>query len=232
MKVFRIVKNIILDAVFPHQCICGKWNRLLCEECLGKIPKNKTQLCPKCKKISENGKTCPSCRHKSSLTGVMIFGDHEGVLKDAVWRYKYNLIKDLDQPLSGLLISRFGDFIKSKKFLITSVPISKPRRRWRGFNQSELVATKLSEELGLTSSVLLGRTGKSKPQVGLTRKERIKNLNGKFELQKNINQKSLLNKKVLVVDDVYTTGSTLEECAKILRQGGAKEVWGIVLSRD
>jgi len=232
MKVFVKVKNIVLDAVFPHQCICGKLDSILCEECLEKIPRNKTQLCPKCKKISENGKTCSSCRQKSSLTGVMIFGDHEGALKDAIWRYKYYLIRDLDRPLSKLLVSRFGDYIKSKNLLITSVPISKSRQRWRGFNQSELMATKLSDELGLVSSVLLRRNGKSKSQVGLTRKERIKNLSGGFGLQESIDKKFLLNKKILIVDDVYTTGSTLEECAKTLRQSGAREVWGIVLTRD
>lgn len=232
MNVFSKVKNLILDAIFPHQCLCGRWGEALCQTCYEKIPQTKTQLCPICKKLSENGKTCTSCRHKSNLTGVMIFGDHENILKDAIWQYKYNLIRQLSIPLSKLLIDRFGKIVSDKKFIVTFIPTSKQRNRWRGFNQSKLIAENLSKELGLSIDDLLKKTKRAKPQVGLSRKERIKNLKGKFSLNEKVTKGYLENKKILVVDDVYTTGTTLEECAKVLRQAGAREVWGIVLSRD
>ncbi|MFA5197294.1 MAG: ComF family protein [Patescibacteria group bacterium] len=232
IKVIERVENTILDAIFPHQCLCGKWGEPLCSQCFGLISKNKTQLCPVCKKLSENGKTCPNCRQRTSLTGVMIFGDHEGLLKDAIWQYKYNFVKGMSEPLVRLLSEKFGVFIKKKQFVITSVPISKNRLNWRGFNQSELLAAGLSTSLSLEYKNLLVKTGKIKPQVGLTRKERIKNLKGKIELGSKINPKELKSKRIIIVDDVYTTGTTLEECAKTLRNNGAREVWGIVLSRD
>ncbi len=230
MNPFAKAKNIILDAVFPHQCVCGKWDKLVCDNCFESIPKNKTQLCPICKKLSENGQICSSCRHKGFLTGVMIFGDHEGVLKSLIWRYKYNLVKDLSFPLSELLADRFGGFIQKKKFIITYVPMSRQRHNWRGFNQSELLAEKTSKELNVEMENYLFRIGKHKSQVGLRRKERIKNLEGKFVI--NSKAPKVSGKRILIVDDVYTTGTTLEECAKVLRKNGAREVWGLVLSRD
>lgn len=232
MSVLIETKNLILDAVFPKQCLCGRWGEILCPGCYKSIPINKTQLCPYCRKISENGKVCTNCRAKSNLTGVMIFGDHEGVLKDTIWQYKYNFIRDLKYPLANLLSEKFGDFIKKKQFLITFVPVSQNRLHWRGFNQSELLAKELAGNLDLNYTDLLAKKGRIKPQVGLMRKERIKNLSGKIVLKSGFSVEELKNKRALIVDDVYTTGTTLEECAKVLRQNRAREVWGVVLSRD
>lgn len=222
---------IIFDALFPFRCVCGKWGETICSDCFLTISINKTQLCPICKKISENGKTCSSCRGKSFLTGVMIFGEHEGVLKDLIWQYKYEFIRNLSEPLAQLLEERFGPFVKKKKFLITAVPSSKKRLRWRGFNQSALLGQSLADKTNLSFENLLIRLGQNKSQVGLSKKLRASNIEGKIDQNKNISVIAK-SRRILIVDDVYTTGATLEECAKILRQMGATEVWGMVLSRD
>lgn len=225
------MKNILFDALFPHICVCGRWGEVICVNCLAEIVRTKTQLCPICKKISKNGKTCSACRNRSFLTGVMIFGDHEGKLKDIIWTYKYEFIRELSEPLAQLLTEKFSCFIKEKKFVITCVPISKSRYQWRGFNQSLLLGRNLSNLTDLSFVELLTTKRKNKPQVGLSKKERAKNIEDKINVL-DWNRTKINGKRILIVDDVYTTGSTLEACAKIMRQNGAKEVWGIVLSRD
>ena len=221
------LQRILLDTIFPHICVCGKWGYLLCPSCLSKIKINFTQTCPICRKISENGKTCKSCRSRTALTGVMIFGEHTGVLKKLIWEYKYEFIRDLAEPLTDLLVEKFGNAVIKKKPMITYVPITKKRLNWRGFNQSELLARLLAKKLNLDCVPLLSRNENAKTQVGLSRNQRIQNLKGQIKFIKNE-----AKIKVILVDDVYTTGATLEECALILRKNGFKEIYGLVLSRD
>lgn len=229
MSIFASIREIVLDAVFPHKCVCGKWGMLLCDECRKEIRVDKTGLCPVCKRISEFGRTCPACRHRSNLTGVMILGAHKGVLKDLIWKYKYRFIVDISKPLSGLIQARFGDFLREKRFLVTYAPISHERLNYRGFNQAEVLAENVANGLILNSENLLYKENNVITQVGHTRRERLANIKGKI---KYIGPTNIPNKKVLIIDDVYTTGATLEECAKVLRQAGFREVWGLVLSRD
>lgn len=223
------IKQIVLDAVFPHKCVCGEWGVLLCDECRGEIRVDKTGLCPVCKRISEFGRTCPVCRHKSQLTGVMILGPHKGILKDLIWKYKYRFVTDLAAPLAEIAGDRFGDFLREKRFLITYAPISRSRLNWRGFNQAQLLAEKVAGNLSLKCQKTLRKDNNVDSQVGHTRRERLRNISGKIAYD---GAGELMNRKILIIDDVYTTGATLEECAKVLRAAGYLEVWGLVLSRD
>jgi len=218
----------LLDLVFPPKCVCGKWGTLLCDRCFRLIDFKATQTCPICRKISENGKTCRSCRSRSQLTGVMIFGEHKGVIKKMIWEYKYGFIKELADPLSEIICLKFKKFIEEKKPILTFVPASKKRMKWRGFNQSELLALEIGKRSRLEVVCLLSKDNDSKSQVGLSRKERLKNMKGKFSFTGS----RVKNKRVIIIDDVYTSGATLEECALILRKNGFREVYGLVLTRD
>jgi ComF family protein len=159
----------------------------------------------------------------------MVYGKHEGLLKDLIWRCKYFFVRDLSKYFAELLAGEFGPELIEKEFVVTAVPISKERALWRGFNQSELIARELAEQTGLEYSTMLKRDVESRAQVGLTRKERLKNIQDKIHIIDGLNVR---RKRVLLVDDVITTGATLAECAKVLRKAGASEVWGLVLSRD
>ncbi len=227
--VLRKVSKVVLDAVFPHKCVCGKWGVLLCDECASQVRVDQTGLCPICKRISEYGRTCQTCRHKSDLTGVMILGPHKGILKHMIWKYKYRFISDLSVPLASMVTKRFGDFLKEKRFQITFAPIGKSRLNWRGYNQAELLARGVATKCNLSCIKTLYKADNVEAQVGHTRRERIANMKDKIQF---IGQEKFENKKILIIDDVYTTGATLEECAKVLRQAGYREVWGLVLSRD
>jgi len=229
LRAGKPIFEVVLDAVFPHKCVCGKWGMLLCDECQESIRVNKTGLCPVCKRISEYGRTCPACRHKSNLTGVMILGPHKDVLKALIWKLKYKYVKDVSIPLADMVVDRFGGFLHDKRFLVSYSPISKEHLNLRGFNQAELLARGVASGLGLECQDLLYKSNRVTSQVGHSRAERLRNLAGTM---KYIGPAITINKKVLVVDDVYTTGATLEECARVLRAAGYREVWGIVLSRD
>jgi len=160
---------------------------------------------------------------------VLILGPHKGVLKDLIWKYKYKFVIDISVPLASLVTDHYGEFLSDKRFLVTYAPISQSRLRWRGFNQAQKLGERVAENLGLSSENLLSKVNNVTSQVGHSRKERLENIKNKISY---IGPKDPLNRKVLVVDDVYTTGATLEECAKVLREAGYREVWGLVLSRD
>lgn len=228
-KYTSTIKSILLDAVFPHKCVCGKWGVLLCDGCRDQIRVDKTGLCPVCKRISDYGRTCSACRHRSDLTGVMILGPHKGVLKALIWKFKYKYVRDIADPLAELIYTRFGSFLHDKRFLVTYSPISREHLNLRGFNQAELLAQCVSDKLELKCEDLLRKSNYVDSQVGHTRVERLRNIKGKITYS---GPAEVINKKVLIIDDVYTTGATLEECAKVLRAVGYREVWGLVLSRD
>jgi ComF family protein len=218
-----------LDLLFPPHCVnCGKIGIFLCEDCSGKILQVKSQTCPTCNRISKTGTTCPSCRRKSSLNGAISYGYFKDpILKEIIHGYKYQRIGALSKTLASFLV----DLIREEEVtfdVVTFVPITKVRESWRGFNQAELLAKEITREFEVPLVKLI-KTKETKTQVGLTRKERLKNVSGSFRILKPAN---LAGKKVLLVDDVITTGTTLSECAKILKKARAKRVQAVVIAKE
>ncbi len=228
-ELFQYLSDSIVEAVYPYHCICGKWGTILCPTCSQNVEIINTEVCPICKKLSPHGQTCPGCRQHSNLTGVMVLGSHDGVLKTLIWKYKYGPIKAITPVFGDMLYKQYGEFLKKKRPLITSVPTSPVRLSQRGYNQAAELGDYLAQKAGLIYLEALARPKDTLHQVGLTRKERLANAPGSIL---DAGHAAGMNKRILVVDDVYTTGATLEECAKILRQQGYREVWGMVLSRD
>lgn len=189
-------------------------------------------MCPECGKLSEKGKYCKACRPKKDLTGIIIAAHFdEGPLKELIHTYKYEGLKDLDVILSKFLTKSFRQYNLEKNFQVTYVPLHPSRQRWRGYNQSKLLAEKFAKKSGLKLlDSLLTKTKKTKTQIGLKRKERLKNQKDSFKINLKY-KKSLKNKNIIIVDDVITTGATLNECAKELRKHGTKEIWGLVLGK-
>ncbi len=225
------IKKFILDCIFPVKCVgCGKLDTVFCNDCIEKIVFIKSPFCPKCNRLTKKGQVCKRCRPKSNLTGVMVAAHFkEGPLKEAIHSFKYDFITELADPLSKILT----DYLKNKKLsqntILSPVPLHWSRKSWRGFNQSEVLAKKVGEELKIpVRANILKRIRLSEPQTNLKRKDRFSNIRGAFECQ----NKALESQKIIVLDDVYTTGATLEECAKVLRNAGTKEVWGLVLAKD
>ncbi len=226
---YLTLKNTLIEAIFPHKCVCGKWGACLCDECRSSLQAVKTELCPICKRISDNGAVCKSCRHKTEHTGVLVLGYHKGILKDLVWKLKYGAVVDTADALAQLLVDRYGGFLVKKGFAITWVPETRKKTRFRGYNQSKELAKAVGRLTGLQISSMLIKLGETGSQVGRSRAERLKNIQGSIGPDGGTVE---IPRKVLIIDDVYTTGATLNECAKILRTMGVKEVWGAVITRD
>lgn len=159
----------------------------------------------------------------------MVLGPHKGPLKALIWKLKYKYVRDVAVPLSEMVVDRYGSFLYDKRFLVTYSPISRGHLNDRGFNQAQLLAEGVARGVGLDVVGLLHKSNLVGSQVGHSRAERLRNLAGTM---KYIGPTEISNRKVIVIDDVYTTGATLEECARVLRAAGYREIWGLVLSRD
>ncbi len=239
------IKKFILDILFPIECIgCGQEGVWLCKKCEKKININTEDLCPVCRKNSIYGKTHPWCSNKTYLDGLIVASERKNkILPLIIHRLKYNFIKELAEPLSNILIKKIIQIdgketqpnwvrlLLNQNLIVMPVPLHKRRLRWRGFNQADILAKKICQKLNLTlRNYILIRKKYTTPQVKLKRKKRLTNLQGVFAIDKEWQHK-IANTKVLLVDDVTTTGATLSECARVLKKYGVLEVWGIVLER-
>ncbi len=179
--------------------------------------------------LTEGYKLCDACRRNSNLKGIYILGYYnDEVLKKAIWEFKYNFVKDIGEILALLAAKSLKEKADFNKGTFAAVPLDKKRLAWRGFNQSEILAFALAKNLeGPFLKNALKRVRKTKSQIGLSKKERVENVLEAFKVNG-----AIPDGKIFLVDDVFTTGSTLEECAKELKKAGAKEVWGVVLAKD
>jgi len=235
---WKTIFSNLFNLLFPKRCInCQKEGAYLCNDCLSLIEISPKDYCPFCcsPKETENGKTC-KLHHSKNLNGLIAATSYQDkIVKNAINTLKYKpFIKDLAKPLSSLIIAHFKlldncpDFSNS---ILCAVPLHKTRLRQRGFNQAEEIAKHLSKSLNIPFRPrLLLKTKKTLPQMTLNRNGRIKNVSGAFEVNPQ-KKNQIFGKKILLVDDVFTTGSTMEEGARVLRETGAKEVWGIVAAR-
>lgn len=201
--------SFFLDLIFPRECLgCRKENTWLCQDCLDSIPLSKKQ-------------------EKNIITNASY--DNK-LLRVAIHALKYSYIEQLAQPLGQLLLEGFKKSIKgtSSFDLIIPIPLHKKRFKERGFNQSKLIALPMARYLNCpVSEDVLIRRKNTTSQMTLNRVDRLKNVENAFAAKK-----SVINKKILLVDDVVTTGSTLHHATQALKNAGAKEVLAIVLARD
>lgn len=232
------INKSILDILFPVACIsCKRNGAWLCENCFFKIKKTTEQVCGVCeRRITPDGRTCQECKKKSSLDGLLTCASYkQNSIARTVHFFKYRFIDDLHIPLGNLMASVMQKTDTPLPDLILPIPLHKRRLRWRGFNQSSLLARRLSEEL-LPGAIIrveediLIRNRYTTPQMGIKDyKHRQQNLNGAFLVS---NDDLIKGKIILLVDDIATTGSTILECAKVLKNAGAKEVFAIVIARQ
>jgi ComF family protein len=225
------LKEEALDLFYPKSCVgCGASQTWLCENCQKKIVFVKSATCPFCGRLTEKGEFCKKCRPKTFLNGVVAAAYlEEGPLKEAIHAFKYDFVQDLVPLLGKIMVQGVRGRLPHPAPLLIPVPLHKKRRIWRGFNQAEILAAVLSREfnLPLLSQNLL-RIRHTRPQIELSGLQRRQNVKDAFFYQ----GPSLRGEVVVLVDDVVTTCSTLNECAKALRQAGAKQVWGLVLAKE
>lgn len=231
----------ILDFIFPKYCVnCKKLGDYICPDCFSYISFDVFDFCLMCNKQSINGLTHKYCRKRLGIDGAFSVLQYKGIVKKLVYNFKYKpyFVSDLKSILSDLL---YEGLIQKESFMqlfeelkdqliLAPIPLHKSKLRQRGYNQSELLARGLSEKFNLPVVSVLKRVKNTKSQYGLKKDERKKNIAGAFEISPNIPISQDLN--ILLVDDILTTGSTLLEAAKVLKQNGVNNVWGITLARD
>ncbi len=256
----RNVQNVwafFLDLVFPVECLgCGQVGKWLCSNCLKNIKLNSRQYCLECKTTTKFGQFCAADKDKYALNVVWIAADYdEPVIAKMVKSFKYSFIKSLGNDLAEILIMFLKNLLGQpllagqievkenvngditggqsvlkdfKSSIIMPVPLSTKRKRWRGFNQAEILARTLGMNLDLeVNSQNLIRIKHKKPQAKLGEAERKINVADCFSWQ----GRDLTAQNVILIDDVVTTGATLNECAKVLKQAGAGQVWALVVAK-
>lgn len=232
-KRLKKIYNFILDLIFPIYCLgCQKEGFWLCQNCFNKIKINDELQCPVCKNKSPQGKVCKKCENLTFLSGLWIAADYnEEIIKNSIHILKYKFAFDITRSIAQILVRFINNnkFILKNDFIIVPVPLHKKRFLLRGFNQSELLAKEISKTFSLKlSSQNLIRIKYTQAQVELDKKDRENNIKNAFFIKKPL---EFSGKSVILIDDVYTTGSTMNECAKVLKQAGVKEVWGLVIAR-
>jgi len=193
-------------------------------------------MCPRCGKPFDSPETlshspdhrCLACRQAPPVFDqALSIGYFEGPLREAIHQFKYRPCRALGKPLAAWMAVNIRPV--SDIDCIIPVPLHVARLRQRGFNQALILAHELSRTFSLPLSFdNLKRVRPTRPQVELTGTERIKNVAGAFALRR---PDELKDRGVLLIDDVFTTGATMNECARVLKNAGASRVTALTLSR-
>jgi|LGVF01.2.fsa_nt_gb ComF family protein len=232
-KPFVIFKNALfvkdIKCITCNKELSTKTKYGLCDECLKNLPFNNSHICYKCgDSLTGRGSYCLSCKDtKKDYEFARSPFIYEGKIKTLIYKLKYSKGKYLSPYISYLLID---EFIKHdwEVDIIVPVPLFKSRERKRGFNQASLIASKFEEVLNLPiENNNLVRVINTPTQTKLTRRERQANLNKAFKV---IDTQKLKGKNILLIDDIFTTGATTDECSKMLKKAGVKNIYVLTLA--
>ncbi len=213
----------------PQRCLfCGGSNphEGICAGCRQDLPGSRALRCPSCGNLSEAGQICGECLARPPrFSRLRAAVSYRFPVDGAIQRLKYGADLSAVAPLAALLAERLDR--EPRPDLLLAMPMAPQRLRERGFNQAQELAGALSKRLGLKlAPQLCRRTRHTAPQAALPWAERRRNIRGAFECGTD-----LAGARVAVVDDVLTTGATLDELAGVLLGRGAAEVWGWVVAR-
>jgi len=208
----------------PTQCLgCGCEGVVLCLGCRAAALAQVDEVCFRCHRPSARGQTCGACSSLTPLSGCLVAARYEGAVKDLIWQLKFHRLQAAARVAAELVLAAMPE---GQTFdVVSAVPIAPGRYRERGYNQAALVAKRVAARLDLPYAELLGRTS-ALHQLGSDRATRLAQVKGAFYPVRVPN-----GRRVLLVDDVVTTGATLEECARTLLTAGAREVWGAAVAR-
>ena len=225
------LKRAALDLLYPKWCLgCGKEGDFICHSCYQSLPRLVPPLCPLCGKPQPSSILCPKCiSWQAAIDGIRAPFQFDGVIRQVIHQLKYRNLRALAEPLAKLL----GDYLTTNPIpgeVLVPVPLHPKRLRERGYNQSRLLAQELGKLLSLPVVVnYLIRQRHALPQTKTpTVAERRSNVADAFTCQND----RLKDKQVLLIDDVATSGATLDACAVALKASGATSVWGLTLARE
>lgn len=229
------IREKLLDFLYPRTCpVCGKIvsgkGKKICKDCKEKLVYIKNPKCSKCGKLLRDFREeyCRDCKkyHHYFEQGRAVWVYNKEI-RESIYRFKYDNKREYADFYIEEIVATQGGWIKSLNVdAVIPVPLHKKKEKARGFNQAEVLAKGIGVALGIpVETKLVSRQKNTIAQKELNSKERQKNLKNAFKIVQN----DVQLKKVLLVDDIYTTGSTMDAMAGVLKEGGVREVYAICL---
>jgi ComF family protein len=226
------------DLLFPKFCLgCGYIGVYLCVVCQNKLRPIKQDVCLYCKKSSFFGLTHPSCRRKFNIDGLIALYYYSPILKKIIKNIKYRLATEIWQEFCRIIkpeaVEKLGFYKKlSSDFIIQPIPLTKNKYNERGFNQAKIISVFFQKFLNFPISDLLIRKKETLAQAQIeSLGKRYQNLKGAFVI--NPNCRGVINhvSNIILIDDVITSGSTVAEAARVLKDAGAKKIYVLALAK-
>jgi len=221
----------VVDFFFPRRCVaCGKAGDFLCVKCCQTLPRLLPPLCQRCGKPESSGTLCPACwGQHGAIDGIRSVFRFEGAVRQAIHQLKYRNLKSISAQLGSFLATYMQNNRVDGEVLVP-VPLHPRRLRERGYNQSKLLAWELGKLIGMPvvgGSLCRGKD--SLPQARTATVEaRHRNVKKAFACA----GEELRGSRVILIDDVCTSGATLEACADAVVVAGARSAWGLTLARE
>ncbi len=232
--------NGFFSLFYPTQCCCCKRYIkdfryfYICEKCYNSIKNINQNVCKMCLKplSSEYVDICIECRERKKTYFEYIKASvyYESPIKELIHIFKFGQKKSAVKILGKIILEKTGDEFFNDIDYITFVPLSKKTSDERKFNHAKVLACYIGKSKGIKVLDVIKKIKETQDQSNLKREERLKNLKDAFEIKKE-KEKIIYGKKIIIVDDIYTTGSTINEIAKILFEKRAQKIFGLVVAR-
>ena len=230
----REVLQSVLDIVFPPRCaICRTGGQILCATCLAQLQPARQPRCSHCCALLTSDGCCSACSsHVLRIDSLHAFSGYQGLLRSCIHALKYDGNSRLAKPL-GTILAQTYQTQRLQADILLPVPLHAQRYKERGYNHALLLARVCAQQLGISlQEGLLVRHRSTAAQVGLGPQERHKNVADAFSCPSIHATRILSQRRIIVIDDVCTTGATLEACAQVLYAAGVHSVQGLVLARS
>lgn len=211
----------------PLRCnLCQNEADMLCDECIQTIFAELDSRCYKCNKMTKQSQVCTACRSNSRLRRVWWMGNYHSAVKELVRSMKFGRKRAYARQF-GMLLDNALPFVPEDT-IVVPIPTANSRVRRRGFDQAALIAESFARARHLEFKRILQRTSEV-DQIGKNRKERMRQMEGSLKVRSS--NSSIADRSVLLIDDVITTGATVESAAKLLRENGVKHVDAAAVAR-
>ncbi|MBI4599724.1 ComF family protein [Candidatus Uhrbacteria bacterium] len=220
----------VVDLIFPPQCTgCGREGAWVCVSCARSLVFHSNARCPECAAPFWRGFFCPRCTHDSALLQcVAAFQYADARVARMVHSLKYDFVTKSAPALGSFMAQVWSGLGSASCALCVPIPLHPSRERERGFNQAELLAREFSSRAGIVCvSDVLVRIRPTSPQTERSRQDRRVNMSGAFSC---IKPESVRGFDIVLIDDVYTTGATLQEAARALKHGGAGDIYALTFA--
>ncbi len=232
MAILKDLANSFLSLFYPILCMgCEREieKGMLCFDCQERLFTSALGVCPKCARPVPYRGRCEGCLPRLDLERIRALGLYTPPFKKMIEEFKYKGKKKLGEIFGDALSSLLtNDPILKNADSLVPIPLHRAKIRERGYNQSEILARRIEENTGLPSNPCLLRKKNTKSQTELSTEERFKNIADAFAFRRGFD---ISGKNVILIDDVTTSGATLSAAAKVLKENGAKEVYGLVIAK-